>query len=54
MAVIYPLVKGDTYFMVFTQEGPDRKEHPIAFIVRYLTMTVFKYSILSVLVSIIA
>ena len=49
-----PSLDGEAYFVALTQPGPDILEHPIAFVARYLTKTVLKYSTLSTLVSVAA
>ena len=47
-------MEDDTYFLVFTQVGPDGEEHPIAYAARCLTKTELKYGILTALDSILA
>ena len=39
MVGMYPSFEGDTCFIAFTEGRPDWKEHPIAFIARYLART---------------
>ena len=49
--VMYSSVKGDTYFVSLTLQGPNKKEHPIA---RYLTKTQLKYGMLTTQISVSA
>ena len=51
---IHPSVEGDTCFIALIQLGRDREECPIDFFSRYLTMTKLKYSILTIIISVVA
>ena len=51
---MHPSVEGDVGFIALTQPGTNIKEHPIAFLARYLTKIELKYSILTILVSVTA
>ena len=54
MAIAYPSVNGDTYFIAFTYMGHNKIEHPIVFAARYLTRNELKFGMLTTLVRVVA